>query len=311
MGRAYTPAMTLRLIDGLTLRSSLSMRAAVDALERGLIDHPTPSGPVRSSVPAGSGEMLLMPATGAQTSGVKVIGLQPENPARGLPFVQGVYVLFDTATLSPRALIDAAELTRIRTASISALGARYLARPDSSTMVVFGTGVQAEAHVESMRAVLPITRVTIVGRRPEAAAALAVQLAADGLEIAAGAAEDVRDADVVCTCTSTAEALFEDGWIRAGTHIAAIGSYLPARREVPAATVARARVAVDDVEAALAEAGDLLRAIDEGAFAAERILTDLPGLVRGASVRTSVEDVTLFKAVGSAFEDLIVASAVA
>ena len=94
-------------------------------------------------------------------------------------------------------------------------------------------------------------------------------------------------------------------------HIAAIGSYLPARREVPAATVARARVAVDDVEAALAEAGDLLRAIDEGAFAAERILTDLPGLVRGASVRTSVEDVTLFKAVGSAFEDLIVASAVA
>ncbi len=303
--------MTLRLIDGPALRATLSMRAAVDALERALVDHPTPTGPVRSSVPAGRGEILLMPASGAAASGVKVIGLQPENPARGLPFVQGVYVLFDTETLTPRALIDAAELTRIRTASISALGARHLARPESSTMVVFGTGVQAGAHVESMRAVLPIARVTIVGRRREAAEALAAQLAGTGVEIAAGDAEAVREADVVCTCTSTTEALFEDAWIRPGTHIAAIGSYLPERREVPSATVARARVAVDDVEAALAEAGDLLRAIDEGSFSVDRILTDLPGLVRGATVRTSPEDVTLFKAVGSAFEDLIVASAVA
>ena len=303
--------MPLHLIDGPTLRSTLSMRAAVDALERALLDHPTPTGPVRSSTPAGRGEILLMPATGAATSGVKVIALHPGNPARGLPFVQGVYVLFDTDTLAPRALIDAAELTRIRTASISALGARYLARPESSTMVVFGTGVQAEAHVEALRAVLPITRVTIVGRRREAADELASRLAVDGLEIAAGDAETVTDADVVCTCTSTTEALFEDAWIKPGTHIAAIGSYLPERREVPAATVARARVAVDDIEGALAEAGDLLRAIAEGSFAADRILCDLPGLVRGATVRTSPADVTLFKAVGSAFEDLIVASAVA
>ena len=303
--------MPLHLIDGPTLRSTLSMRAAVDALERALLDHPTPTGPVRSSTPAGRGEILLMPATGATTSGVKVIALHPGNPARGLPFVQGVYVLFDTDTLAPRALIDAAELTRIRTASISALGARYLARPESSTMVVFGTGVQAEAHVEALRAVLPITRVTIVGRRREAADELAARLAVDGLEIAAGDAETVTDADVVCTCTSTTEALFENAWIKPGTHIAAIGSYLPERREVPAATVARARVAVDDIEGALAEAGDLLRAIAEGSFAADRILCDLPGLVRGATVRTSPADVTLFKAVGSAFEDLIVASAVA
>ena len=288
---------------------TLSMLAATDALASALADLPVPTGPVRSVIPAGGGSLLLMPATGPLTTGVKVIGLHPGNPARGLPFVQGVYVLMDTETMSPRAVLDAAELTRIRTAAISALGARLLARPASSRLVVFGTGVQGEAHVESLRAVLPITHVTIVGRRRAAAEELAARLRGPDLEVVAGEAAAVREADVVATCTTTVEALFDDAWIQPGTHIAAIGAYRADRREIPAATIARARVAVDDREGALAEAGDLLRAIEEGAFSADRILADLPALVRGAEVRRSDADVTLLKAVGAAWQDLIVATA--
>ena len=152
-----------------------------------------------------------MPAHGAAGLGVKLVTLAPGNPARGLPFIHGAYVLFSAEGLVPEALLDGTELTAIRTAAVSALATDRLARPDARSLVVFGAGTQARVHVESMRAVRAVASVTIVGRAPERARALADELGAE-----VGGADAVAGADVVCTCTTSAEPVFDGALLLPG-----------------------------------------------------------------------------------------------
>jgi ornithine cyclodeaminase len=285
------------------------MAAAIDALEESLCGGDVPFAPLRTGIPADGGELLLMPATGSSGTGVKLIAVQPANPKRGLPFIQGVYVLFDPDTLTPSALMDGAELTRIRTAAVSGLATRHLARPDAGRLVVFGAGVQAAAHVEAMRAVRPISQVTVVTRSPARGEALAAAISESGLLAERGDASAVAGADIVCCCTSSSDPLFDGDLLREGCHINAVGSYQPHTRELDSRTVERSRVTVDDREAALEEAGDLLTPIGEGRFAADEIVADLREIVQGARVRRDRSDITLFKCVGVAYEDLAVAAA--
>lgn len=294
----------MELIDADELGRRLGMRAAIDALEAGFAAG-VPPLPPRTHMPTPAGELLLMSASGEQGVGVKLITLTSENPARGLPFVQGAYVLFGAASQSPEAVIDGASLTALRTGAVSGLATRWLARDDARRLVVFGAGVQARAHVEAVRSVRDVEDVVIVSRTRERAETLA-----DEVDGRVGSAADVAAADIVCTCTSSPRPLFDGAVLRDGAHVNAVGAYTADTRELDTATVSRARVVVETREVAMAGAGDLLVPMAEGAIGEDHVVADLEEMVRGREVRRSPAEITAFVSVGLAFEDLVVARAV-
>lgn len=295
-------------IDEEDLRRLLPIGDAIDVLDLAF-RAPLAEAPQRSRIETPSGELLLMPSYGASYAGVKLVTVAPDNPSRGLPVVQAAYVLFEVPGLTPIATLDGTSLTTLRTAAVSALATRYLARPDARTLVIFGAGVQGSAHLDAMGAVRQIETVRVVSRSAEPAGALATRAEARGLRASVGGAEVVAEADIVCTCTTSAEPLFDGSLLRPGAHVNAVGAYRPDQRELDDETVRRARLVVETREAALAEAGDLLIPIESGVIGRDDIVADLAEVVRGKQVRRTAEDVTVFKSVGVAFEDLVVASA--
>ncbi len=299
----------LPFIDAGRLSRLLPMPDAIDALETAFGAERLPDTPKRTRVDTDAGEVLLMPAFGDRGVGVKVVTLTPGNPAHGLPFVQAVYALFSPRSQAPEAIIDGAALTALRTGAVSGLATRYLARAEASVLVIFGAGVQADSHLEAIRAVRPVERVAVVSRSPVPAAELADRARALGLSAEVADPDSVRDADVVCTCTTATEPLFDGRLLKDGAHVNAVGAYRPDARELDDETVRRGRLVVETREAALAEAGDLLIPIGAGVISEADIVADLGEVVRGAPVRRGPEDVTVFKSVGVAFEDLVVARA--
>lgn len=300
----------MRVIDAEELRAGVPMIAAVDALEAsfGRTD-PSLTTPMRTSLATPAGTLLTMPAAADVGVGVKLVTLSEFNPQKGLPFIHGVYVLFDVVTQQPEAVLDGTVLTALRTAAVSGLATRLLANLDARRLVLFGAGVQAEAHLEAMRVVRPLEEVVVVSRSPDKAQRLAAKATAAGIAGRVGSPEDVATADIVCTCTTSAVSVFDGRLLAAGSHVNAIGAFLADEREIDTETVRRARVVVETREVALAEAGDLLIPITEGAISPAHIVADLSELVRGAAVRTDPADVTVFESVGMAFEDLVVARA--
>lgn len=293
------------------------MRAAIDALEAAFRDGDPSAAPLRTQVETPAGTLLLMPAAGEGGVGVKLVTLTEANPERGLPLIHAVYVLFDAQTQAPRLLVDGSALTALRTAAVSGLATRWLARPNARRLVIFGAGVQARAHLEAMAVVRSISELKVVTRTPARGRAL-VELGrsigiTSGLADAGAAvvAEAVAGADIVCTCTTATEPLFESSLLRPGVHVNAVGAYRPDTRELDTETVRRARVVVETRDAAWVEAGDLLLPLAEGAIEQEHVVADLQEVVRGAEVRDSRDDVTVFESVGLAFEDLAVAAALA
>jgi ornithine cyclodeaminase/alanine dehydrogenase-like protein (mu-crystallin family) len=298
------------VIDADELRRRLPMRAAVDALEDAFRAGDPAEGPLRTNLATPSGELLIMPAVGAAGVGVKLVTLTEGNPARGLPFVNATYVLFDAASQVPLAVIDGAALTALRTAAVSGLATRYLARPDAADLVLFGAGVQARSHLEAMVSERPVRSVVVVSRTPGPAQALAEHARSRfDVEASTGTADAVVGADLVCCCTTSPVPLFDGDRLAAGAHVNAVGAYRPDARELDTETVRRARVVVETREVAAAEAGDLVIATSEGAIPSDHVRADLAELVRGAAVRQGDADVTVFKSVGIAFEDLVVARA--
>ncbi|HWK27167.1 MAG TPA: ornithine cyclodeaminase family protein [Solirubrobacter sp.] len=296
-------------VSGDELLATMSVAAAADAIEavlRGAA--PLPMSPRRAVVETGSGQLLAMPSGGRAAAGAKLVTLQPANPARGLPLIHAVYVLFAGDTLEPAAFLDGAALTRLRTPAVSLVASRALARRDSRRLVVFGAGVQARAHVEAMRAELPLTHVTVVDPTP-AAATLVRELEQAGLDAVAGDERAVETADVICTCTTAVEPLFDGRRLPPGVHINAMGSYQPHTREIDEATLVSARVVVEDFGAVLAEAGDLRLPIAAGRYAPDMIAGDLRAAAQGLVTRSDASEITLFKSVGVGWEDLVVAQA--
>lgn len=254
--------------------------------------------------------MLLMPAwrPGAYL-GVKIANVFPDNGRRDLPAVQASYLLFSGRTGQPLAVIDGAELTSRRTAAASSLAARHLARPESSRLLIVGTGEIARHLAPSHAAVRPIRTVEVWGRAPERAQALAAEIGALGFE--ARAADDleaaVGRADIVSCCTLSGEPLVHGRWLRPGTHVDLIGGFTPAMREVDDEAIRRAVVYVD-TPAAIAEAGDLVQPLRAGIVTRDAIRGDLANLVTGRRPgRTDGEEITLFKSVGASIEDLAAA----
>lgn len=303
--------MQVPFVDGDELARRLPTRAAIDALEAAFRDGDPSATPLRSHVSTPAGTLLLMPAVGEAGVGVKLVTLTEANPDRGFPLIHAIYALFDPLTQAPRMLVDGSALTARRTGAVSALATRHLARAGAARLVIFGAGVQAHAHLEAIMAVRRVTHLVVVSRTRDRAEQLAHRAATMGIEAAVGSADAVADADIVCTCTTSVEPLFAGRRLSPGAHVNAVGAYLPEAREVDSETVRRARVVVETRAAAMEEAGDLLLAIAEGAISADHVVADLQEVVRGAAVRRSDDDVTLFESVGLAFEDLAVAGALA
>jgi ornithine cyclodeaminase/alanine dehydrogenase-like protein (mu-crystallin family) len=299
-----------RVIGAEELRARLSMGAAVDALEDAFRALDPTAGPLRTHVETPHGSLLLMPAFGERGVGVKLVSLTPANPERGLPFIHASYVLFDAQTQAPEAVLDGSALTALRTSAVSGMATRYLSRPDAERLVIFGAGVQARSHVEAMCAIRPVTELVVVSRSRRAAESLVEDGRGRGLTSRLGEPEAVRDGDLICTCTTAEEPLFDGSLLSRGAHVNAVGSYRPDTRELDTEAVRRARVVVETRDVALAEAGDLLIPIEEGVIDAGHVVADLGEMVRGAEVRRSPDDVTVFKSVGMAFEDLVIARAV-
>jgi ornithine cyclodeaminase/alanine dehydrogenase-like protein (mu-crystallin family) len=284
---------------------------AVDALEAALRAGLDPvADPPRSSVSAQAGELLLMPSTAAGALGVKLATVARDQPGRTLPRVQGVYVLFDPESLAPAVVIDGIALTELRTSAVSALAVRHLANPDAHHMLVFGTGPQAWAHVEAMRAIRPIERVHVAARDPARLAEFVNRCRATELEASAEASGQdapIADVDLICCCTTAREPLFDGRLPRAEATVVAIGSHEPRARELDELLLGRATVVVEDRDTAMREAGDVILAVEAGAVRADDLLT-LADLVRGAAAPAPGKP-RVFKSTGMAWEDAVVAAA--
>jgi ornithine cyclodeaminase/alanine dehydrogenase-like protein (mu-crystallin family) len=264
-------------------------------------------------LPDKSGLLALMPAYlgGIQAMGLKAISVFPGNHATSFDSHQGVVLLFETRNGQLLAILDATAITAIRTAAVSALATRLLARPDAAELAILGSGTQARTHLEAMRLVRPIRRVRVWSRNPEHAARFARQAAQrHGLPVEAvpSAQAAVDGADVICTTTSSTEPVLFGEWLAPGCHLNAVGSSTPNARELDTPAVARARLYVDRRESALNEAGELLIAMKDGAVGADHIQGELGDLLVGkAPGRQSDEEITLFKSLGLAVEDLAAA----
>jgi ornithine cyclodeaminase/alanine dehydrogenase-like protein (mu-crystallin family) len=275
--------------------------------------------PVRQSYDVGTdeapGHLLTMPAWDrGRMLGVKLVSVFPRNAEQGLGAVSSLYVLLDAVTGQPRALVDGEKLTNRRTAAASALASRYLSRPDSKTLLIVGTGNVA-AHLPAAHcAVRPIAKVLVFGRNKQRATALADKLTRQGLRAApvADLPAAVAEADIVSCATTAREPLVMGRYVKPGTHLDLVGAFTPQMRESDDEAVCRARVFVDTYAGALAEAGDLLQPIAAGVFRAENVCGDLHELASGERAgRGGEEEITLFKSVGAAVEDLAAASLLA
>ncbi|MGH2637572.1 MAG: ornithine cyclodeaminase family protein, partial [Actinomycetota bacterium] len=233
----------------------------------------------------------------------------PGNPARGLDGHQGVVLLSDGETGEIRAVINASAITAIRTGAVSAVATRLLAREDARELTVLGAGVQARSHLAAMSVARDFEVARIWSRTPERAQALAAEASTPfPVEVAASAEEAVANADVVCTTTSASEPILRREWLRDGAHVNAVGSSIPTSRELDTATMAAAALFVDRRESTLSEAGDFLFPQQEGEIGPEHIRAELGELLAGrAEGRTADQELTVFKSLGLAVEDLAAA----
>jgi|SRR5690625_264642 len=290
------------------ITNAMPYARAVQAIEEALRGSVDPAAdPARSFVEVDNGQLLLMPSAGGAYAGIKLATVAPDNPSRGLPRIQAVYVVFDASTLSPVALLDGTALTTLRTPAVSAAAARALTPERIDRLVVFGSGPQGGGHVEALGSIREIADVRIVGRDATKAAVLAESLAAKGFNATAGAVDDVRDADVIACATTAATPLFDGSMVRDDACVLAIGAHTPDHRELDSALMGRSTVIVEDHDAARREAGDVVLAAADGALDIDATTT-LRDLVRGDATIAN-DRPAVFKGTGMSWQDLAVASA--
>ena len=272
--------------------------------------------PVRSShavTPAGD-RLLLMPAWDGVSLGVKLVTVFPGNRARGLSSVAALYVLMDGTTGHPIALVDGEALTLRRTGAASALASSYLSREDASHLVLVGTGALAPFMAAAHCAVRPIRRISVWGRNADHAQRTVATLRSSNLpaQQADDLATALADADIVSCATTSRQPVVQGRDVRQGTHVDLVGAFTPEMRESDDALVARATLFVDTFAGALKEGGDLVQPMSRGVITRESVRAELADLVTGAHPgRRTRDEVTLFKSVGTAVEDLCAARLVA
>jgi ornithine cyclodeaminase/alanine dehydrogenase-like protein (mu-crystallin family) len=264
---------------------------------------------INLDMPEVNADSLIMPVYSAEEKkyAVKIVSLNRDNPLIDLPFIHALMILFDAENGKPIALLDAENLTAIRTGAASGLATNLLSNPNASVSAIFGAGVQARYQLRAICKVRNIKEVLLFDNDQSKAESFKNEMKDElGLNIEICADQDkLKDAHIICTATTSLLPVFDDNFISAGTHINAIGSYQPDKRELPSATVARSNIFVDSKEACLKEAGDLIIPKNEGI---ELEVTEMGEVLQNKkSGRSSEEEVTFFKSVGNAAQDLICA----
>lgn len=309
---------TVRFLSGADVGRALSMQAAIEAVREAFVHLSGGDAqvPLRTTITLGENDSaqfmpVYLPVAG--TLGLKAVTVVPGNPRRGLPTTQALLMVFDAETGRVEAVMDGEVLTAVRTGAATGVATDALARPDAAVAAVIGAGVQGQRQLEAVCCVRPVREALVFDENQETALRFAAELAeALGFPVRVlHKVSAIREADVVCTATSSSRPVFADADLASGTHINAIGAFRPDAREIPGTTVGRARIVVDSRSACLAEAGDLILAIEEGRLPAGFRPDELGELVIGAAPgRTDATEITLFKSVGNAVQDLAVAGLV-
>ncbi|HEX9729179.1 MAG TPA: ornithine cyclodeaminase family protein [Gemmatimonadales bacterium] len=303
----------MRTITAGEVRAALPMTRAIDVMREAftLLARGEVEMPLRTAVSLpGGGTFLTMSARAGSAFGAKLVAVLPHNPARRLPAVQAMVVMFDSESGAPAALIDGDALTAIRTGAVSGLATDLLARPDARRVAILGSGRQARTQLEAVCAVRAVDAVTVWSRSASNAGQFAAEMAGvggvpRGIAVARSVAAAVDGADIVCTATPAARPILVAGHVRPGMHINAVGSFTRGMCEFEPGILRDARVIVDQREAALAEAGEVIAAVEGGLVPAEALI-ELGDLVNGAAVgRDHDRAVTLFKSVGLAVQDVV------
>ena len=299
---------------------ALPMRQAIEAMKSAFaqLSSGQADAPLRTALDVArhDGVTLFMPGYLADDDqmALKIVSVFTDNPAKGLPLIHALVVVVDATTGAPAAVMDGTYLTALRTGAASGAATDLLARQDSRTAAIFGAGAQGRTQLEAICAVRPIEKAWVYDLATVQAEAYAAEMSERlslPVHVAETPAEAVRRADVICTATTSCEPVFDDGDVRPGAHINAVGAYTPQMQEIPAETVLRAKVVIDHHEASLAEAGDLLIPLQQGLMTEEHIYAELGEIAAGRKPgRETEEEITLFKSVGVAVQDVAAAGAV-
>jgi ornithine cyclodeaminase/alanine dehydrogenase-like protein (mu-crystallin family) len=309
----------MRVYGAAEISEAVDVGRLLDAVEAAFRDVAAgrDRSPMRFHVPLANGDLLLMPGVreGGSGSSVKLVTVQPENAARGLPTVQAVVIWLDGETGKPVAVLDGTTLTAMRTGAASGVATRLLAREDAAVLAMLGTGGQAAWQVRAVMAARPISEVRAFSRDAAARERFAAEIGAelgDGVRVvAAGSAQEaVSEADVVCCATTSSQPVFDASWLRPGAHVNGVGAFRLGMVELPPELFARAAVvAVDSRDAALAEGGDLVAAIDAGHLGADAFV-EIGTIGREWVATRDPQAITVFKSVGLAIQDVAAAELV-
>ncbi len=305
--------MRIRILSAADVRAALPMPKAIDAMRHayGQLSAGKVTAPPRQHISTDKGVTLLMPAHLPERSefGIKVVSVYDDNPNLDLPRITATVLVLDPATGLPKAIMDGSSLTAIRTGAGGGVAADLLARKDAKTVGLFGAGVQARAQLQAVMAVRDIKRVNLISRTKTSAQQLATEITtwtdAPDINLALNSQQVVADADIVICATTSATPLFDGNALQPGTHITAVGTFVPKKREVDTTTIRRAdRIVVDSREACLEEAGDLIIPNAE-------IDAEIGEIVKGDKQgRQSNDEITFFKSVGVAVQDAVAGAVV-
>lgn len=311
----------LRFLSRTDVARALPMKAAVEGMKQAYaqLSAGEANMPLRARVPAeNEGVALVMPAylPRSQSLALKVVTVFPENVTQNLPIIHALVLALDAESGQPLALMEGGSLTAIRTGAGSGAATDALARNDASSVAIIGSGVQAKTQLEAVCAVRPIQRVWVYSPTPENAERFAHEMAGANdvpgtIHVASSPDEAIAAADIVCTATISATPVFDGSQLRPGMHINAVGSYRPDMREVDATTLQRSLIVVDSREAVMAEAGELIQALQAGELPPDAIHAELGEILNGEKAgRTDDAQITYFKSVGVAAQDAIAAQIV-
>ena len=306
--------MEIRILRAADVHALLPMQECIDLMHRtmGAVSAGRVVLPLRSILvmPGDTGMMGNMPGYlgDPECFGVKLISLMPRNKPPLYSSHLGIVLLFEVEHGQPVAMLDGAEITAIRTAGASGLATRLLAKPDASTLAILGAGEQASSHLAAMLCVRKLRRVRVWGRDPEKARAFAAAESKKhgiDVEVAPSPRDAVSGADIICTVTKAREPILEGEWVEPGAHLNVVGSSVATTAEIDTPTVVKSRFFVDYRSSTITEGGDYLRALRNGAITPEHILAEIGEVANGTKAgRTSARDVTLYKSLGIAPQDL-------
>lgn len=311
---------TMLVLSEREVRRLVDLDDLIAALERAHVQFSTGQAvmPVRQVTPLAEigGRITSMPAylAGERALGMKVVTYFKDNPQRGLPAILAAIHLYSVETGKLAAILDGTYLTAIRTACASAMATKALANPETPLLGILGAGVQARAHIETLSKVRRLTRIKLFSPSGNSARRLKHELEAEikiPIDIAPSAEAAVRDSDLVVTATTASTPIIDRAWLKAGAHVNAIGSHRPDLRELDGATLKAARLVVDSRDAIMTECGDVLLAIKDGAIDAGHAATEIGEVLAGRKPgRTHAAEITIYKSVGVAVQDVAAAALV-